>query len=345
LILNVDAAVAARRQPVAGVVAHSAVHDAEPGGAVEPNGHAEHDGDPGTFANESAGHDVQKLEPGVLENVPSGHGAHGSEPPGPNVPGEHVASVVVVTPIHDVEPTGAVVPGGHARHSDEPGVSANVSIGHGVHKLEAGVPVNVPGEHGVHGSMPPGPALPGEQDAPVHDVDPTGAVVPTGQTVHRNAPLVLEKVSIGHGMHALEPGVSAKVPAGQFVHGSMPPGPDVPGPHVASVVVVTVVHDTDPGRDVVPTGHASQTTVPAVAAKVSAGHGVHTLDPGMLAKVPGRHAVHGSMPPGPKLPSEQIWAAAGHAAITPRKIERRIARMTTRRTRSVPRESRRKHGR
>ena len=248
-----------------------------------PPGHAVHDAEPGVLAKVSAGHALQVLDPGVLANVPAGHGAHGSVPPGPNVPALHVASVVVVTAVQTIDPGSAVVPGGHATQDDEPGVAANVSLGHTVQTLDPDASANVPGRHGEHGSTPPAPKLPGAHGAGAHDVEPVGAVVPTGHTVHRNAPDVLEKVSTGHGEHTLDPAAAAKLPGGQLVHGSMPPGPDVPGPQTASVVVVTGVHAIDPGRDVVPTGHAAHVTVPKPAVNVSAGHGLHALDPAVSA--------------------------------------------------------------
>ena len=66
-------------------------------------------------------------------------------------------------------------------------------------------------------------------------------------------------------MHVLAPGPD-DAPAGQSVHGSMPPGPYVPGLHVASVVVVTVVHAADPAPDVVPAGHGRHDGEPLTGA-------------------------------------------------------------------------------
>ena len=157
LMRSVDAPDAATRHPVAGVGPQSAEHADEPGGAVVPPGHAEHDGDPAASANVFAGHCSHVLAPAVPANVPAGHGAHGSMPPGPNEPAGHVASVVVVTATHIADPSGAVVPGGHGVHIEDPGVSAKVSAGQALHTLEPAMSANVPAGHGEHGSAPPGP--------------------------------------------------------------------------------------------------------------------------------------------------------------------------------------------
>jgi hypothetical protein len=90
----------------------------------------------------------------------------------------------------------------------------------------------------------------------VHEIEPSGAVVPAGHGVQTNAPDVLEKVSTGHSLQEIDPGEVAKVPGVHGVHGSMPLGPKLPALHVASVVVVvTLLHVTDPAPDVVPAGH------------------------------------------------------------------------------------------
>jgi hypothetical protein len=85
------------------------------------------------------------------------------------------------------------------------------------------------------------------------------------------------------------------------VHGP-PGGPDVPAGHGASVVVVTGMHEDDPGSDVVPGGHGRHDDVPASGANVFAAHGEHDIAPGLGASKPAAHSVHGSLPSGLKRP-------------------------------------------
>ena len=133
------------------------MHAVDPDGAELPTGQAVQMNAPDTLEKVSAGHATQKLCPGDAEKVPGTHGLHGSMPPGPKLPAWHVASVVVVTAVHSLDPGGEVVPTGHASHALDPGVDANVSAGQLEHTLAPGASENVPTGHGEHGSMPPSP--------------------------------------------------------------------------------------------------------------------------------------------------------------------------------------------
>lgn len=302
----------------------SGMHDVEPGSAVVPSGQAVQTNAPMVLENVSAGHGRQELEPGIGAKVPATQGEHGSVPLGLDVPAGHAGSVVVVTVVHDAEPGSDVVPGGQARHAAAPGAAANVSAGHAEQVIEPRPAAKDPGSHGEQGSLPVGEKLPAEHGAAVHDVDPGGAVVPTGHASHANAPATLENVSLGQRRQALMPGVDANVPGVQGEHGAVPPGPDVPAGHVASVVVVTGVHDVDPGSEVVPIGHAWHDSDPLVAAKVSAGQGLQLVCPDAAWKKPGAHCVHGAAPVGLELPGEQSCAAAGKAVIVRGRLRKRV---------------------
>jgi hypothetical protein len=163
-----------------------------------------------------------------------------------------------------------------------------------LHWFEPGVGAAVPPGHGVHGCVPLSEKEPGSHGRPVHDVEPGGAVVPSGQLWHRSAPKLLENVSAGQSRQ-VPPARGLNWPGVQGVHGP-PFGPEVPAGHGASVVVVTAVHSADPGNDVVPNGHGRHDGVPVSGANVSAGHCEHDVEPGFGASKPAAHSVHGSLP-------------------------------------------------
>jgi len=195
----------------------------------------------------------------------------------------------------------------------------------------------VPAAHAVQGWLPVSEKEPGGHREAVHDVDAGGAVVPSAQGWHRDAPKMSENVSMGQSTQT-PPAAGLNWPGRQGVHGP-PLGPDVPAGHGASVVVVTGVHDADPGGETEPGAHGRHDGVPVVGANVFAGHGEHNSDPGLGASNPSPHSVHGSLPSGLKRPGWHNWADAVPAAIMPRKIARRIVRMSARRTGSNDPES------
>jgi len=64
-----------------------------------------------------------------------------------------------------------------------------------------------------------------------------------------------------------------------------------------------VVHDEDPGNDVVPGSHSRQLACPAELVNVPAGHSLQTFDPGVGAKKPAAQGEHGSKPVGEDEPA------------------------------------------
>jgi hypothetical protein len=160
--------------------------------------------------------------------------------------------------VHEEEPGSEVVPGSQLRQLDWPAVSVNVPAGHWLQTFEPGVGEKNPAAHGAHGSKPVAENEPEGHGVPPgeHDVEPGSDVVPSGQSSHTNAPVMLENVSAGHGRQELEPGAGCDVPAGHGVHGWKPFGDDEPAGHGVWVVVVVVGEQSaDPGSDVVPGGH------------------------------------------------------------------------------------------
>ena len=128
----------------------------------------------------------------------------------------------------------------------------------------------------------------------MHDVDPGGAVVPSAQSWHVDAPKMSENVSAGQSRQT-PPAEGLNWPGEHGRHGP-PAGPEDPAGHGASVVVVTGVHSADAGGDVVPGGHVRHIGVPGSGAYVFAAHGEHSMDPGFGASNPTPHSVHGSLP-------------------------------------------------
>jgi hypothetical protein len=160
--------------------------------------------------------------------------------------------------------------------------------------FEPAIGAAVPPGHAVHGWLPVSEKEPGRHCAAVHDVDPGGAVVPAAQSWHTAAPKTSENESAGQSKQA-PPTDGLNCPGEHGMHGP-PSGPDVPGGHGASVVVVTDMHDADPGSDVVPGGHGRHDGVPGSDAYVFAAHAEHNSEPELGASYPGAHSVHGSLP-------------------------------------------------
>jgi hypothetical protein len=274
------------------VVVVVGVHSLEPGNDVVPGGQGWHSGEPGS-AKVSAGHVLHCIDPGLAAAFPPRHTVHGAKPVGENAPNVHCAGSVVVVAVHDAEPGSDVVPGGHAWHTDEPG-SANVSAGQLSHCIEPSAGAAVPAGHSVHGWEPVAENDPGGHGAAVHEEEPGGAVEPSAQSWHTDAPKVSENVFAGQSRQ-MPPTDGLNCPGLQGTHGP-PLGPCVPAGHGASVVVVTGVHDADPGSDVEPGAHGRQLGVPLVGANVFAGHAEHVSDPGFGASYPAAQSVHGSLP-------------------------------------------------
>jgi hypothetical protein len=79
-------------------------------------------------------------------------------------------------------------------------MSVKVPAGHWLHAFDPGIGAKKPAAHGEHGSKPVSENDPVGHGVPPgeHDVEPGSDVVPSGQSLHTNAPAMLENVSAGH---------------------------------------------------------------------------------------------------------------------------------------------------